>query len=570
MVNHGAPEDGGGEHPTPLSAVAAVVDGAGVSARRLREVIGDLADGPWPLEELIRRTAVPRRTVEALLRAAGADVESGQRGVALRADRVAAYRERFGLAQLESTRLGDPVERRLAECGELVTRVGRDIASAPGSREALDQVSATPETVVRRAAWLDGMFDLAGRRLLCVGDHDLTSLAMCALNPDLDVTVVDIDERLLEFIDRAATARRLRLRCLYADCRFGLPEDTARWADIVITDPPYTPEGAQVFLGRGLQGLRDRAGGRLVMAYGFSDLAPALGAQVQRAVLDLGLVIEVVLPAFNRYQGAQAVGSASDLYVCRPTARTWKVLDRRLERAAVNIYTRGEQALEGRGKRVTDVELDAVNEAAAAGLPAGAPVIMVNGQREGARNIPLGRVLKEGLPAASTRQRPVAVAADLSSDPGPWLLRLLLAANADRLAILVPNEHPDVGNEAGQRALAGLVAAKYTLRFRRSTPAPRSAIVEAVTVAPDSLDDGRGLVRRLLDRAHGRVGNVWREGLIGLSRRGGAALTQKEGRALVRDSTARQEILDSRVVDLPRHRLRDLFSEVAASAERVR
>lgn len=522
----------------PIDEVAAVVEEAGTAARRLRELITDLTADPRSLDELIRYTALPRRSVETVLRAAGADIVDGPRGFAIRPDRVPAYRERFGYAQLDSTRLDDVVGRRLAQNAELVARIGQDIASAPISREALDHVSATAQTVARRALWLDGAFDLAGRRLLCVGDHDLTSLAVCAVNPDVTVTVVDIDERILEFIDRTAKARGLSVHCRYADLRFGLPEDAGEWADVVFTDPPYTPEGVQLFLGRGLQGLRDRTGGRLVMAYGFSDRAPALGVKVQRAVLDLELAMGAILPAFNRYHGAQAVGSASDLYVCQPTARTWKVLDRRLEQAAVNIYTHGEQSLEGEQKQ--------------------SAVITVN-----ERTVTFAQVLTGGLP--TVRQRPAVVTADLSSDPGPWLLRLLLAVNADQIEVTVPNVHGDLANEAGQRALSDLVASKYSLRFRRSTPGPRSAVVEAVAVEPGGTGDR--LVRRLLDRAHGKIENVWRDGLIALSRAGSEVLTKNEARALVREATASPELLSSRALDLPRHVLGELLAEVAASAK---
>lgn len=569
MINDGAPECGVGEPATSLAAVAAVVDEAGASGRRLREVIANLAGASKPLEELIRSTAVPRRTVEALLMAADGDIERGPQGFTLRSDRVPAYRERFGLARLESTRLSELTDRRLTEYRKLVAQVGKDIAAAPGSREALDQVSATAETVVRRALWLEGTFDLAGRRLLCIGDHDLTSLAMCVVNPDVVVRVVDIDDRFLEFIDRSATARGLRVQCRYADFRLGFPADTMDWADVVLTDPPYTPDGVQLFLGRGLQGLRDKTGGRLVMAYGFGDRAPALGVKVQRAAQDLELAFAAILPGFNRYHGAQAVGSASDLYVCQPTTRTWNVLERRLEQAAMNIYTHGGQSLEGQRKQPSAVEWDAVRDAAVRGLANGASAITVTAQQTDGRNITLNRLLARGLPAQWTHQPPATVAVDLSADPGPWLLRCLLATNADRMAIVVPNAHADVDNESGQHALAGLVAAKYSLRFRRSSPGPRLAIVEAVAVEPASLDAGRRLVRRLLDRAHGKIGNVWREGLISVSRRGDAVLTKNDARTLTHDTTVHPEILNSSVIDLPRHVLPDLFAEVAASAQDI-
>src|SRR5690606_15592115 len=106
-------------------------------------------------------------------------------------------------------------------------------------------------------------------------------------------------------------------------------------------------------------------------------------------------------------------------------------------------------------------------------------------------------------------------------DPGGWSARALLALDAPRVAILVPNNPPDLASEAAQRSVADLVAPKYRLRFRRSTPGPRHAIVEA-----DRIDVAQpSAVRSVLDRAHGKVGNTWREALI---RSTGAALTKNE------------------------------------------
>ena len=75
--------------------------------------------------------------------------------------------------------------------------------------------------------------------------------------------MVDLDERILEYLDTVATARGLRVRCLVGDLRFGLPGPARDWADLVFTDPPYTPDGVRLFLARGVQGLRDREHGRL-------------------------------------------------------------------------------------------------------------------------------------------------------------------------------------------------------------------------------------------------------------------------------------------------------------------
>lgn len=570
------PDDPAARATVPIEAVAEVVAAAGIGGRRLRHALTRLATTPTTLDDLIREHAVPRRTVEQLLRAAGGDVHTARDGT-LRLP--GAYRTRFTTAQPPRPGPGavpgadsvsgngsgapaaspaagaapahtapsnaasapppsnaasapavpastasaaapkivapEPVGARAKpsstetraklSTGELIADMARLIAEVPTDR-ALDHVSATAETAARRARWLDETFDLPGAHLVCVGDHDLTSLAVLAIRPDLRVTVVDVDERLLEFIAAQAARRGHVVDCWHADLRFGLPPVVAESADLVFTDPPYTPEGVQLFLGRGAQALRDRVNGRLVMAYGFSPLTPALGVKVQRAVLDLDLAVEAILPAFNRYHGAQAVGSASDLYVCRPTSRTWQVLEKRLSGAAVNMYTHGEHSLEGEA---------------------------------------VGRGPAELL-AAPLRSVPDQI--DLTGDPGPWLLRVLLALNASSLSLQVPNKSPDLADAKSQASLRSVLAAKYTLRYRRSTPSPRLAIVEATAVQ----DGTRTAVGWLLAHAHGKLGNVLREGLV---REHG--MTKNEARARVAELVP-PSWLDARLLDLPRHAVTDL------------
>ena len=239
------------------------------------------------------------------------------------------------------------------------------IGSAPRTRADLDHVPATPETSVRRALWLDSTYDMAGTVLLCVGDHDLTSLAVAQVSPGAEIIVVDVDEATLEFIDTAAG--RLggrpggRVRCLAGDLRFGLPEQASGAADLVFTDPPYTPEGVGLFAARGLQGLRDQggSGGRVIVAYGYSERHPALGVQVQSVAHHLGLACEAVLPRFSTYAGAEAIGSSSALYVWRPTSRTWRGVDRFVTDRVAEIYTRGPQSVEA-GRPPFDSVPDAV------------------------------------------------------------------------------------------------------------------------------------------------------------------------------------------------------------------
>ena len=558
----------GGSSGDSLDAVAVIVAKFGVGNRRLREALAMLAERRQTVESLVRASALPRRTVESLLQAADRDLDKNAGGAVIRADRAAAYRDRFALDRLRRSQVADPHDAQLAAHGALVAQAGADIAAAPAARDALDHVAATAETVVRRALWLDATFDLAGSRLLCIGDHDLSSLAMCAVAPEVAVTVVDLDDQLLEFIEGRAVRRGYNIECWYADLRFGIPRIAAESAGIVLTDPPYTPEGVRLFLGRGAQGLRDRANGRLVMAYGFSPLHPALGMKVQRAVQDLDLVTEAILPAFNRYHGAQAVGSASDLYVLRPTARTFQILDKKLAGATVNIYTRGTQSVEARpgtldpGVAGAVIRLATGSENATPSLLAGAGWPAVP---DGTTACDLASLFGSGVPAPAGRRAPLQVAVNLAGDPGPWLLRALLAVNADHLVVLVPDNHPALASRAPQRVLTTLIAPKYSLRLRRSTPASGHAVIDATAVTAGH--GAQAVAHDLLCRAHGKVGNVWREALIRCSAEVlGEPLTRNEARSLIAGAVARQAWLDARLVDLPQHAIRALLGAAEASA----
>ncbi|HVK22444.1 MAG TPA: bis-aminopropyl spermidine synthase family protein [Actinokineospora sp.] len=468
----------------------------GVHSRPLRHLLAQLSTGPRALDELIRAAAVPRRTVEDLLAAAGA--------------------QRDG--DTWSADVDPSLHAALPTTPGLRDSLAGYLAGVPAPQRALDHVQADLDTMVRRAEWLDETYYLPGAHLVCVGDHDLTALAACTARPDLRATVVDLDEALLEYIDTTARARGLDIRCLHADFRFGVPPLEA---DLVFTDPPYTPEGMRLFLARAIESLRGPEG-RIVVAYGYSERNPALGLKVQQEVLRLGLVFEAVLPGFNRYLGAQAVGSASDLYVLQPTARSAKLAES-VRDAGTAIYTHGPQSIEAAG---TD--------------PAAVAALLRLTRGDGTEQ-PDTRHPGWSEPVKATRP----VAYDLTADPGPWLARTLLAGPPVRVGALVGNNHPDITDQRGQLALRDLVDGKYRLTFHRSTPDGKHAVVVAEPV------DSDGVRAELLRRAHGKLGNVWREALIKADRE----LTKREAKDRVAELWPDESDLAARLIDLPRHRV---------------
>lgn len=532
-------------HPVP-PAVTDHLATLGVHGRPARLALRLLVDGWQPLAELIRLTALPRRSVEELLAALDADLDRDGGAYRVRPAMAGAYHSIA--ADAADAQPTNPLTGKQDDDPVLAALAG-DIAGGPPPTPAMDHVPADPETVLRRAQWLESRYLLDGARLVFLGDHDLTSLAACALRPELAVTVVDLDERVLEYVDRLAAERGYDIRCRHADLRFGLPPAATGWADLVFSDPPYTPEGMALFAARGVEALRDPATeGRLVLAYGYSSRSPALGLKVQQELHRLGLVFEAVLPGFHRYHGAQAIGSAADLYVCQPTARSRNSTPGRsaASRSAgrTAIYTHGPQSVES------------ISETPDGGIAAGSVAALREHAAAGGFRV-LDR--KPGWTRPLQARAGESVAMSLTADPGPWLLRTLLAANADRLALLVANNHPDITTERAQRSIAELAGRKYRLRFLRSTPGPAEAIVLATAVPAEELAAGDRTANTLLHKAHGTLGNVWREALISSS---GGQLTKNQARELVAGTAPPRVDLGARLIDLPRHQIDDLLAAI--------
>jgi len=186
------------------SLVDDVLAAHGVHVRPLHQVISLLRTDWRDLGELVRISAAPRRSVEDVLNALGDDLERD--GSRLRL--APAAREQYARFEAKD-RKTDP---------DLLKTITSYVENVPPPLAALDHVQATPETVLNRALWLDERYDLGTAKLLFLGDHDLTSLAVRALRPDADLTVVDLDDRVLAYIDELSERS---IRTLHTDLRVG-------------------------------------------------------------------------------------------------------------------------------------------------------------------------------------------------------------------------------------------------------------------------------------------------------------------------------------------------------------
>lgn len=541
----------------------------GIDARRIDAVGCLLVGGEYrSLDELVSATGTSRRTVETLLRAAGELLESAGGRFRFSPSSAAAAAAEFGCGQQDPA--PDPWETLASGDPETVAEAAGLVARAPRPVQELDQVSATPVTVLKRGHYLRRAFDLRQAHVLFVGDHDLTSLGLFLSGgaPGLKASVVDVAEPLLEFIDTEARQRGYDIRCYYADLRLGLPKTLQGAADAAFTDPPYTPEGMRLFVARGLQGMGDHRTGRVLVAYGYGE-QPALGLAVQEALSPLHLAYEAVLPGFNRYDGAQAIGSAAALYVLCPTRRTQSAAQAAATDVQTGLYTHGGQSVEAGVPELSDAAAARILELAAG--QDDRPVLIGNGWPAAYPHarLTLPRLLAE--PAPRNVQSHQTALINLYPAFGSSLLRVLLAANFTRVAVVARNGVPEFRDEKGQRALAELIGPKYRVtRLLRSTPERDTSLLLAERTPDSALSDTARVAAAVYSRAHGKVGNAWREGLIAWSASSGQALSKNDARRAIDEAVSEPAILEYCPLDMPRHLFPVLMADIERSVRTVR
>jgi hypothetical protein len=494
----------------------------GLDFAAARRVLCKLAGGvPLTVSALVAETGASRHTVTDLLSRLGEWIERADDGCAFRSGHAAPVRAALDCATVPMPGF-DRADLGLPQLARLTEMLGAIGADRPPARWELDHVAATPDTAARRAHALSANFDLAGRHVLCLGDHDLTSVALTLLVPDLEVTVVDVDEPVLAHVSATANRHGLPIRTAFADLRAELPPSTCRTADLVFTDPPYTPAGIELFLARGLAALRRRPDNRIVFCYSPNDRQPARALAVQEVLGRLRLAIEAVLPGFNVFAGAESLGGRSALWVCQPTRTTWPAIQR--HRPQTRIYTRGRHAEETHAES-EDGRVAEILRRHADGL---------------AVSIPADQLLRTEPPAGQGGVvRPGgALLVDLTAVHASYVHRILLRGPAIRRAVFVANARDlrRTGLVDPADPVRRLISARFSLAFprERGTASDRDlAVVVAEAVPAEEVPADLAIARYVLDHPKAKLAGAWREALVAQARQRGETLTKNDAREAI-------------------------------------
>ncbi|MFX0000358.1 MAG: adenosylmethionine decarboxylase [Candidatus Hodarchaeota archaeon] len=197
------------------------------------------------------------------------------------------------------------------------------IQNRPTPEFALDQSHADFPTIIKKTLYLLKKGDIEGRRIIFLGDDDNISLSVGLTRLAKEITVLDIDKRILDYISEKAEEYSLQnFNIIRHDLRESCAKEIMNKYDVVVMDPPYTIQGLRLFLKRASQVLKSSIqinskiypiiGKKCLLSFG--NKPPIEMQKLQLSILDHGFIIKQMIPDFNRYEGASIIGKFSHLF----------------------------------------------------------------------------------------------------------------------------------------------------------------------------------------------------------------------------------------------------------------
>jgi len=208
------------------------------------------------------------------------------------------------------------------------TQIGKDILfdqfmgdlkdiflNRPQNNPQLNQAHSTPQTSFERAHLILKSYPRPST-LLTLGDDDLVSLSTQYLaekfNVGLKVAVLEVDNRLTEYIQQSAIYLKLEINVICHDIHNGIPPDFENSFECFCTDPPYNLEGLKSFLSAGTASLKTEPGCRGYLSY--PQLPPVQQLEFHRILQERRLVVREIRKNFNLYHGATIHAHTSSLF----------------------------------------------------------------------------------------------------------------------------------------------------------------------------------------------------------------------------------------------------------------
>ncbi len=194
---------------------------------------------------------------------------------------------------------GATLDTRFEETLETFLKV---ITDRPPPIFEYNQGLIEPRDLALKSAFMYDRGDLEGCSVLLIGDDDLFCLFLGLLGLPSNLTVLEIDDRFIRYINQKARTYSLSISARQYDVNTHLPRDLQGAFDAFITEPPEGLKGMLLFLRRGIDSLALGGSGYFGLTTLESSLPKWLAAE--KFLVERGMVITDILRNFSLYPEA--------------------------------------------------------------------------------------------------------------------------------------------------------------------------------------------------------------------------------------------------------------------------
>eukprot|EP01127_Copromyxa_protea_P021871 TRINITY_DN7641_c0_g1_i1.p1 TRINITY_DN7641_c0_g1~~TRINITY_DN7641_c0_g1_i1.p1 ORF type:complete len:349 (-),score=84.03 TRINITY_DN7641_c0_g1_i1:32-1078(-) len=193
---------------------------------------------------------------------------------------------------------------------DLSVELNEIIKSRPSPLEKYDQWYMTADHSSFRADFIRENGDLVDKKILFIGDDDLLSVAVSLTKLPREVVVLEIDERIVDFVNELGKRLNIPLSGRVYDIRLPLDETLARQFDVFICDPTETMQGFSLFVSRGVSSLRT-TGSAVYFGLTALEASKKKWYEIQKLLHSMNLVVTEIRHNFTEYPDPPWVNNLS-------------------------------------------------------------------------------------------------------------------------------------------------------------------------------------------------------------------------------------------------------------------
>lgn len=182
-------------------------------------------------------------------------------------------------------------------------------------KDEFDQYFVSQSSSIERALIMNPD-EYNGKRIMFLGDMDLSSLPIGVLAKPRDLAVIDIDKRIPEIVFNMKTKQKIRtIRYINHDIRVRMIIILKNQFDYIFLEPPMTEKGLEVGLTRAVQCANKESSSRIFLSF---DIQSEKKEILEKFIDKMNLEIEEKRSDFNKYDYETPLKkNVSDLYIIK-------------------------------------------------------------------------------------------------------------------------------------------------------------------------------------------------------------------------------------------------------------